>query len=134
LYTDPDKHSKKFIYAALIFYWLILFAATSLPTSSLPDVGGGDKIKHFGAYMVLTILLTLTIMVQDKSRFLKKHVYAVSIAIAVIYGILDELHQALIPGRSCEFMDWVADFGGAVTGALIIYFYSRINTKYQKRG
>jgi VanZ family protein len=134
LYTDQDKHSKKFIYAALIFYWIILFAATSLPTDSLPDIGGGDKIKHFAAYMVLTILLTLTLMVQERSRFLKKYVYIIATAIAVVYGIFDELHQALIPGRSCEFMDWVADFGGAVTGALIIYIYSLIHREYQKRG
>jgi VanZ family protein len=134
LLTEKDKQSKKFIYAALVFYWMILLVATSLPTHSLPDIGGGDKIKHFSAYMVLSVLLSLSLLVQDKSRFLKKYAFISAVVIAAVYGLFDEIHQMFIPGRTCEFMDWVADVGGAITGALIIYFYQYFNNKHQKRG
>ena len=45
-----------------------------------------------------------------------------AIIIASVYGIFDELHQLLIPGRSAEFLDWLADFFGAMTGVLIARF------------
>jgi VanZ family protein len=133
LVFNYDKRQKRLIYIALFIYWLILLAATSLPSNSLPDVGGGDKIKHFTAYLILTVLLTLFLLVQDRSKFLKKYAFIASVFIASLYGIMDELHQALIPGRSCEFMDWVADVGGAVTGSLVLYLYSRIDRKFFMR-
>jgi VanZ family protein len=126
------RTQKNFVYAALVFYWLILLAATSLPTESLPDVGGGDKIKHFSAYLVLTVLVTLTLMVQEKSSFLRKYAFWAAILISAVYGIADEIHQMFIPGRSCEFLDWVADLGGAVTGAFfvyLIYYFEKISRK-----
>jgi VanZ family protein len=83
--------------------------------------------------MVLTILLTLTLLVQEKSRFLNKYAFIISVVIAALYGILDELHQSLIPGRNCEFMDWVADLGGALTGSVIIYIYFRVNRRFSAK-
>jgi VanZ family protein len=132
LLTKDDPKTKKYIYGALLFYWIILLSATSFPTESLPDLGGSDKIKHFGAYMVLTVLLTLTLMVQDKNTFLKKYAFPASVIIAALYGILDEVHQMFIPGRSCEFMDWVADLGGAITGSLMVYIYFRVYQRFSR--
>jgi VanZ family protein len=134
LFTDLNKHSKKFLFAALAFYWIILLLATSLPTESLPDLGGGDKIKHFSAYMILSVLLTLSLLVQERSRFLSKYAFIISVVIASVYGFFDEIHQMYIPGRSCEFLDWVADVGGAITGSLIIYIYHKLDRKYSKEG
>ena len=37
-----------------------------------------------------------------------------------LYGASDEWHQYFVPGRSCEFGDWIADTAG---GALAIALY-----------
>lgn len=106
------------IYFPLVIYWLILFIATSIPTDYIPSVGIGDKFSHFFAYLVLSFLLYFTFILQEKFDILKRYPATFSILIASLYGIIDEFHQMLIPGRSAEFFDWVADFAGAIAGVL----------------
>jgi len=121
----PDKKEqkqKRYIYIALAVYWVILLIATSLPSPSLPDIKGGDKLHHFSAYFILTTLLAVTFLQANKPLF-RKYAFILAVLTAAVYGLVDEIHQSLIPGRSCEFMDWVADLGGAVTGSLVVYFY-----------
>jgi VanZ family protein len=42
-----------------------------------------------------------------------------AIAFAMAFGAFDEWHQQLIPGRSTELADWVADSIGAAVGASV---------------
>ncbi|MFI5144557.1 MAG: VanZ family protein, partial [Ignavibacteria bacterium] len=43
-----------------------------------------------------------------------------------LYGASDEFHQYFIPGRDCEFFDWVGDTVGAILAVLAIkYFLSK---------
>lgn len=116
------KNKVKFVYLPLAIYWLILFIATSLPTEYMPSVGVGDKYNHFFAYLGLGFLLYYAFSFQEKFLLLKKYPFIMAIIIASVYGIFDELHQLLIPGRSAEFLDWLADFFGAMTGVLIARF------------
>lgn len=37
------------------------------------------------------------------------------------YGACDELHQLLMPGRSCDAADWLVDTVAAALGAAIVY-------------
>jgi len=117
-----EKHKKKFVYIPLIIYWLFLLTMTSLPGKDLPDLHISDKLEHFSAYMVLTIFLTFTLLLQNKFRFLKKHAYLLTFLLVALYGALDELHQLFIPGRSCDIMDWTADVSAACFGVFIVYF------------
>ena len=131
---EPTDNSRKLIYSALILYWILLLTATSIPSSSMPDIKISDKIEHFGAYAGLTVLLTAALLVQQKSRYLRRSAFTLSIMFASLYGLLDELHQTLIPGRNCSLDDWIADFAGALTGALIIYILFRYERKKIKKG
>ena len=70
LFEYLEKRKVWLVYLPLIIYWLILFIATSLPVERLPSIGFSDKINHFIAYFVLSILLNLTLIYQRKSRFL----------------------------------------------------------------
>jgi VanZ family protein len=43
-----------------------------------------------------------------------------------LYGASDEFHQYFVPGRDCEFFDWVGDTTGAIFAVLAIkYFLSK---------
>ena len=79
-----------------------------------------DKIEHFGAYGLLSVFLYLDLFFQNRFEVLKKFPAAFTIIFASLYGLIDELHQLLVPGRSCEFFDWLADFSGSLIGVLII--------------
>ena len=71
------------------------------------------KSAHLCEYLILGILLF---------NYLKDYPYGVnlSIMIAVIYAISDEIHQIFIPGRSGEIRDIVIDILGAIIGILIV--------------
>lgn len=117
-----------FIYLPLIIHWLTIFVLTSLPSDQLPSVEVSDKVNHFLAFFVLGFFLNLALKYQNKFPTLKRNVILITILIASFYGLLDELHQLLVPGRSAEVLDWIADFVGAVTGSLLAEFiYNRYN-------
>jgi VanZ family protein len=122
LFEFLEKRKVWLVYIPLIIYWLILFVATTLPVERLPSIGLTDKINHFIAYFVLAVLVNLTLIYQRKSKFLFKKAQIATIVICLFYGALDELHQLLVPGRSAETLDWVADASGTFTGVLIVYF------------
>jgi VanZ family protein len=120
LFSYLEKNKSRLVYLPLIVYWIILFTATSIPAQSVPSFGVGDKFNHFFAYFILAILLYLTLSFQEKSIFTQRNAALLTIAIILLYGVLDELHQMLIPGRSAEFLDWAADAIGAICGVLIV--------------
>jgi VanZ family protein len=103
----------------LLWAGVIIFA-TSMPSDLVPrQVSTFDKAAHFSMYCVLAALLT-----QHLSEVTRPWRAAIiAIAIATVYGAVDEWHQQFIPGRSIEFADWVADSLGAVTGAFMMALF-----------
>lgn len=117
-----EKRKVYLVYVPLIIYWIILFTATSLPAANLPSVAISDKIKHFGAFFGLSVLLSLTLLYQNKNLLFKNYFLAAALVISSIYGLLDEIHQSFVPGRNSEFLDWVADSLGAAVGVFVVFY------------
>ena len=111
-----------FIYLPLIIHWVTIFILTSLPSDKLPSVEVSDKINHFLAFFVLGFFLNLTLKYQTKFPELKKNIILITVIIASGYALLDELHQLLVPGRSAEVLDWIADFIGVFSGCFLAEF------------
>ena len=108
------------VYLPLALYWIILFTATTLPGNQLPDLHLSDKIEHFSAFFILSVLLNLALIFQRKSFVLFKYAALVTIVITLSYGAIDELHQIFIPGRSADIRDWLADSTGVILGVFIL--------------
>ena len=117
-----EKNKKLLVYTPLVVYWLILFVATTLPAASMPSFGVVDKVNHLSAYFILAILLFLTLLFQQKIPLTKNRVAAYALIICSLYGMLDEVHQIFIPGRSAEFLDFLADACGALLGVLLMNY------------
>ncbi|MCX8010321.1 MAG: VanZ family protein [Ignavibacteria bacterium] len=100
---------------------MILVVATSLPSSKLPQIGLSDKLEHFIAYFVLAVLVFLVLLTQEKKSIFSTKPYLFTMIVIVLYAILDELHQSLIPGRYCEVIDLAADVIGGLLGVLFTY-------------
>ena len=105
---------------------LFLLALTSWPSppevpavSWIPDF---DKVIHAFLYGVEGFLLYFAIRWPEPQKFSWLRALAVGGALAV-WGTLDELHQAWIPGRSMEaadaLTDAIAGFAGAVIGSAV---------------
>ncbi len=84
-----------------------------------------DKIEHFGAYGLLSVFLYLNLSFQNTFKIFKKFPGTFTIVIASFYGLLDELHQLLVPGRSADVLDWLADFSGSLVAVLITGYLIR---------
>lgn len=98
-------------------YMGVLFALSSQP--ELPPVPGldeldwSDKIKHFMGYAVLGALLWRAL----GDGVAKWRRFWLSVGIATLYGLTDEIHQIYVPGRSFDPLDLLADALGAAAGA-----------------
>lgn len=120
MFSYLQYHKRYFIHLPLIIYWIILFILTSLPTGlAIETRDVSDKLLHFGAYGLLSVLLHLNMYFQNKFIRLKNSPATFTLVIASIYGLIDEIHQMFVPGRSAEFLDWVADFSGSLLAVLI---------------
>jgi VanZ family protein len=94
-----------------------ILVTTSIPGAHLPrvDVPGLDKAVHLGLYGVLGWLAARAVWTRGGGA---RDAAFAFVAIAV-FGALDEWHQQFIPGRSMEFLDWVADSTGALAGVAV---------------
>jgi UDP-2,3-diacylglucosamine pyrophosphatase LpxH len=73
-----------------------------------------DKLGHFMAFGVLAAALE-TALRRTRHDFpvYRRHLFV--FLVVAIFGTTDEWHQRFVPGRACDFFDWVADaLGGAV--------------------
>ena len=76
------------------------------------------KTAHFTVYTILGMLLyllTKTFNCKERNRII------ISLGLAFLYACSDEVHQSLVPGRSCEFRDICIDSCGALFGILIVW-------------
>lgn len=107
-----------------IFIGCCSWYLSSQPHVPLPDFNMSDKVVHlacFAAFAFFTALAFFGIRSpDDKSSWLKR-IFLPALVIS-IYGIIDEIHQSFVPGRSCSFLDWCADTIGAIIGSSLFFF------------
>ena len=77
-----------------------------------------DKGAHALAFAGLAWGLNLALQQTHPEWPLYRRHLAVLLAVA-FFGATDEWHQAFVPGRSCEFTDWLADAVGGALGLLV---------------
>ena len=96
--------------------------------STLPEMKGPfsfDKFLHFSAYAALSFAVGLWFSGETRLKQ-PLRVFLICTAIASGYGIVDEIHQYFVPGRSSDVLDWVADTLGAMAGAGVLLLATRI--------
>jgi VanZ family protein len=102
----------------------LIFGISSIPhPPDLPSaIGdkGGHAILYFGlgAVMVRALAGGWTQPVTLK-------VAAAAVVYSTVYGVTDELHQALVPPRVVEAADLAADAIGAALAAAGLFAWSR---------
>ncbi len=89
-------------------------AAPGVPIDRLPF---RDRGAHFLAYGTLAFFVARAALRTGHTRRLG--VWAFAVHTALLWGLLDEVHQAFVPGRSPDVIDLAADGLGASVGALV---------------
>ena len=98
---------------------------SSQPHVPLPDFHLSDKLVHlacFAAFSFFTAMAFFGLKPLDGRRISTAKRILLPAVVISLYGIIDEIHQSFVPGRSCSFLDWCADTIGALTGSALFYF------------
>ena len=115
---------QKLIIISLLFYWPTLFVLAHIPVPPVVRKAGmSDKCLHFMAYLVLVFLLWCAISPDRKVNWRKPAAWWV-LLVTACYGVIDELLQSVVVGRSCDVMDFFADLGGVTTGLILLTFFT----------
>ncbi|MDR0347758.1 MAG: VanZ family protein [Coriobacteriales bacterium] len=114
---EKPKRLVRIIAAIAAVLWAILiFSLSSIPGSGFPSHPNIlNVIAHFGEYMVLAILLSITFNGPNQALW---KTALIALAIASLYAASDEIHQLFVDGRSSDPLDWVTDTLGALLGSV----------------
>jgi VanZ family protein len=87
---------------------VVIFAGSSIPGTSIP--GGWTAWGHVAEYLVLGALIAWALRRDDVGTVL------LVIGLCALYGASDEFHQAFVPYRTPDILDWITDVAGAALG------------------
>lgn len=133
MYSFIEKNRVYIVYLPLIIYWVIIFILTSLPNDIAINLNVSDKIEHFGAYGVLSFMLFFTLSFQKKVLLFKEFPATFTLVLASLYGMVDELHQLLVPGRMADIKDWTGDFLGSLIAVVIAKIILNTLKNYEQK-
>ena len=85
-----------------------------------------DKLEHAVEYFILALLL-----LRALKHSLVKRPFLMSIIIASLYGITDEIHQLFVPGRFFAVSDMLANTFGA--SLILLYFLIKHTKSYKTK-
>ncbi len=109
--------------------WAVLILVLTLtPGASVPDykLFSYDKLGHLAIFSILAFLMSSGI--YAKNGQMSKSIQ-LSLLPVIIYGMLIEIIQDYIPGRSMELLDLLANSSGSILG--ISLFYISIKKNWQ---
>jgi VanZ family protein len=99
---------------------------TTIPVETIPRLfDTQDKLEHFFAYFILSILIMLSFSIQSRFLSIRRNAVLVSVIAIFLYASIDEIHQMIVPGRYCDVYDWLFDIVGGISGILIISYFSK---------
>ena len=109
------------LYAAAIFYLSSFSHPEDLAPALFKNVG--DKTLHMVEYAILGAL-SYRACRYAAGAWAARYAVLLAVAMSTLYGLTDELHQALVPFREADGWDLLTDFIGAAAGA---WTWHRVN-------
>ena len=119
----------------LLAYAALIFIVSAIPTLPHPDIGIGgiDKIAHLFEYMIF-FMLAVRAFGNKPYSFDNHKLIIFAGVISGIYAVLDEFHQAYVPGRNADIFDILADTAGILCGIIIykIWIKHKTNVEFKR--
>lgn len=118
---------KQWALALLVGYAIVLLVLSLISIGGFQPIGTSfdDKINHFGAYFLLTLLI---FNYFNTSGYKSGLLYA--FIIASFYGVLMEvLQKYLTSQRMFDVYDMIANCFGALIAVIFVVFFRRLKLK-----
>ena len=114
-------------YPSLIWF-LIILVGSILPSSNVEEIEVWDKLLHFIFYAIFSFFLFLLShkLTLGLDSFIKKWTFVFTIVTIVGVGI-EFIQYTLIPSRSGDWLDLLANSVGLITMLSSIYLLKRIS-------
>ena len=114
-------------YPSLIWF-LIILVGSILPSPNVEEIEVSDKLLHFIFYAIFSFFLFLLShkLTLGLNSFIKKWTFVVTIGTIVGVGI-EFIQYSLIPSRSGDWLDLLANSVGLITMLSSIYLLKRIS-------
>ena len=78
-----------------------------------------DKLAHASVFGLLALVLDWSLRRSAPGLpMYRRHLWV--FVLVSLYGLSDEWHQAFVPGRDCDGLDWLADTIGAALGLALV--------------
>jgi VanZ family protein len=97
-----------------------LWAALIFVVSAIPSAGSAGDVELRGAVLHIAEFAVLAALLRQAGVSWRWCLLA-----TVLYGLSDELHQAVVPGRDASVPDLLFDAAGALIGASLPVLRSR---------
>jgi VanZ family protein len=113
-----------YVFRALMVGWMtLIYFLSSQPSLQTPSLfPGADLVAHAVFYAVLGVFLARSLAPPRVMTW--KRVMLLTILVTV-YGITDEYHQLLVPGRDASGWDILADGLGGFLAAWMLFWWDR---------
>ena len=125
--TESNKLRNFLLYQFPAILWILaIFIQSSISSLSTPDLGFKmqDKFAHIIEFSVFEFLLRRAFVYSSGINW-RKYWYLLTLIAGSIYAVMDEIHQAFVPGRTSDLYDVVAD----IIGVLIVVNIYRFAAK-----
>ncbi|HAV24038.1 MAG: hypothetical protein A3H45_11560 [Ignavibacteria bacterium RIFCSPLOWO2_02_FULL_55_14] len=111
----------------LLFWCLVIYVVSSVHNvPTIPIALHPDKIAHMVVFGILGVTANRAFSHQSSFPSLALHASIAAVLFAGLYGVVDELHQRAVPGRSFDIWDMVADVLGA---ALFVWLLNKLRDR-----
>jgi len=110
------------IFGAIAIFYI---SSITFAPGAIPRVNFLSILYHFCAFFFFAIFLMIS-STQGKRRYT---VFILAFILAILYGILDELHQYFVPGRASTIFDIGIDSLGVLFASMIYW----IRIEYKKK-
>jgi VanZ family protein len=117
------------LWGPVVAHMALLFFASAFPDAGTVTLSFSDKVLHIAAYAPLGFLILRALTRGRLAAITWPRVLA-AVALSVLYGLTDEIHQMFVPGRTADPVDLLADGVGAALGAAALASLNVIRRVY----
>ena len=127
---QAPKQPKFWLLSLLLWFGVLwILSSSTHPGVPLPPIPYFDKIEHFGYFFGGAGLFSAFLFFRRPLDPPGRMIIPTVIVVIGIVGILDEIHQGFVPGRSGnDPFDWLADVTGATAG---VFTFKAIHRRLQ---
>jgi VanZ family protein len=118
---------KLFRYKTLTILWiLVILVLTFTPGPNIPplpkwDIISFDSFVHATIFGLLVFLMANAFARKKNKDIFFSYPIITSVVISIVFGILIEIFQPFVPGRTFSYQDMVSDSVGAILGIFALY-------------